>query len=433
MEKLKKLIFYICFILIFCNTNTILSQNTTWKVWNSNNSNLPPQTTIFSLILDSNGIVWAASNKGLLKFNGNNFIIYDTINSPMKSNFVVSLTKDFSGNIWMATVGNNASIMKFDGVNNWNYYNQYNTNIYSGLQLCITTDKTNNIWAHFRKLLKYDGNTWQTYDSTNSPFKDGTGWEIFVDKNNNKWISKDFQGIFKYTENNNTWSNYTTQNSGIPPGDKRKIREDSFGNIWISVWSSGLTKFNLDSNTWQNWTPHNSNIISGYIQGLHIDKKNIKWLGFNSGGVGLSSFNDTIYTIYNMPINGTDVRDIKEDKYGNLWLGTTNGLMQFNKTGIVSIKNENSSIIKDFEITRIYPNPFNPKTKIEFTINNNSNVQLKVFDIKGKLVKEFLNKRFISGNYTTELDMSNNASGVYFVIFYLDNKLITSKKISLIK
>lgn len=433
MEKLKRLNFYICFILIFCNSSIILSQNPTWKVWNSNNSNLPPQTTIFSLNLDSNGIVWAGSNKGLLKFNGNNFTIYDTINSPMKSNLVVSITKDFSENIWMATIGNNASIMKFDGVNIWNYYNQYNTNIYSGTQLCITTDKTNNIWAHFRKLLKYDGNSWQTFDSTNSPFKDGTGWEIFVDKYNNKWISKDFQGIFKYTENNNTWINYTTQNSGLPLGYVRKIREDSFGNLWISVWSSGLTKYNLDNNTWQTWTPFNSNLPYAYLSGLYIDKMNTKWIGFHTNEFGLVEFNDTTFKTYNTPLGGSSIYDIKEDKYGNLWLGTSRGLMQFNKTGIVSIKNENSSKIENFEITRIYPNPFNPMTKIEFMINKTSNIQLKVFDIKGKLVKEFMNKRFISGNYTTELDMSNYSSGVYFVIFYLDNKLITTKKMILIK
>ena len=66
-----------------------------------------------------------------------------------------------------------------------------------------------------------------------------------------------------------------------------------------------------------------------------------------------------------------------------------------------------------------YPNPFNPITTIDFTIDKNSHVNLEIYNIKGSLVKTLVNKELTRGNHSIVWNGDDNignkvASGVYF-------------------
>jgi hypothetical protein len=67
-----------------------------------------------------------------------------------------------------------------------------------------------------------------------------------------------------------------------------------------------------------------------------------------------------------------------------------------------------------FTLKQNYPNPFNPNTTISFSIPNESNVIMKVFDLVGNEVKTLVNEKFSAGIYTVEFDAANLPSGVYF-------------------
>ncbi|MBK8550686.1 MAG: T9SS type A sorting domain-containing protein [Ignavibacteria bacterium] len=60
-----------------------------------------------------------------------------------------------------------------------------------------------------------------------------------------------------------------------------------------------------------------------------------------------------------------------------------------------------------------FPNPFNPTTKIYFTLPKEGNVKISVYNSTGQLVKEFNGFR-ASGYHTVEFDGSAFSSGVYF-------------------
>ena len=66
-----------------------------------------------------------------------------------------------------------------------------------------------------------------------------------------------------------------------------------------------------------------------------------------------------------------------------------------------------------------FPNPFNPSTKISFSLKNSSNVKLTVYNIKGQRVTTLVDKHFENGAHTVTWNGkdSNNrsvASGIYF-------------------
>ena len=73
-----------------------------------------------------------------------------------------------------------------------------------------------------------------------------------------------------------------------------------------------------------------------------------------------------------------------------------------------------SEIPKKFALMQNFPNPFNPVTKIKFDIPSRSNVELRVFDITGRLVSTIGKGIMEAGKYTAEFDASNLATGIYY-------------------
>ncbi|MBK7978953.1 MAG: T9SS type A sorting domain-containing protein [Ignavibacteriae bacterium] len=66
-----------------------------------------------------------------------------------------------------------------------------------------------------------------------------------------------------------------------------------------------------------------------------------------------------------------------------------------------------------------YPNSFNPKTKIKYTIPLNivrekTKVKIVVFDILGKEITTLVNEYQNTGNYEVEFSAEELTSGVYF-------------------
>ena len=66
-----------------------------------------------------------------------------------------------------------------------------------------------------------------------------------------------------------------------------------------------------------------------------------------------------------------------------------------------------------------YPNPFNPTTKINYSLNENSKVSLKVYNIKGQKVKTLIDEKMEAGEHSiiwNGRDSNSNrvGSGIYF-------------------
>ena len=67
-----------------------------------------------------------------------------------------------------------------------------------------------------------------------------------------------------------------------------------------------------------------------------------------------------------------------------------------------------------FEVSQNYPNPSNPKTKIDYQIPFDGRVTVKIYDLTGREVVTIVNEVKEAGYYTAEFDGTNIASGIYF-------------------
>lgn len=101
---------------------------------------------------------------------------------------------------------------------------------------------------------------------------------------------------------------------------------------------------------------------------------------------------------------------------------------------VTSVEDRSPEVIEEFSI-RAFPNPFNSRVTIEFTTARLQEMELKIFDIQGRLVADLLNETRSSGSYTIEWDALATASGTYFARLTGNSVWSASKviKLALIK
>ena len=85
-----------------------------------------------------------------------------------------------------------------------------------------------------------------------------------------------------------------------------------------------------------------------------------------------------------------------------------------NIPGPQAITQLGNSIPKKFVLEQNYPNPFNPSTILNYDIPNQSNVQLKIYEVSGREILTLVNRQHEPGRYSIKFDGSNLASGIYF-------------------
>ncbi len=93
------------------------------------------------------------------------------------------------------------------------------------------------------------------------------------------------------------------------------------------------------------------------------------------------------------------------------------------KGEISSVK---SIIEPDFTLYQNYPNPFNPSTTIKFTLQNTTQVTLRIYNILGEIITTLVDERLSKGTHEFVFDASkygNLNSGVYYY------QLITEKSV----
>jgi hypothetical protein len=98
----------------------------------------------------------------------------------------------------------------------------------------------------------------------------------------------------------------------------------------------------------------------------------------------------------------------------------------------VGVEEIDGQIPSDYTLAQNFPNPFNPSTKIRYTVPEQANVSLKIYDVLGKEVAELVNVEQTAGTYEASFDASRLSSGIYFYQLSAGNVTI-SKKMMLLK
>ena len=82
-----------------------------WTLFNTKNSHLPSDS-VTALAVDNDNIIWIGTEKGLAKYDGKKWFIYDSTNYLTASNISV-IGIDNKNNKWIGL--KNGDILEFDG------------------------------------------------------------------------------------------------------------------------------------------------------------------------------------------------------------------------------------------------------------------------------------------------------------------------------
>ena len=112
----------------------------------------------------------------------------------------------------------------------------------------------------------------------------------------------------------------------------------------------------------------------------------------------------------------------------HLSMGMTGTIIVQNPVGV-----QDYDIVADyFELEQNFPNPFNPSTRISYSVPNASFISLKVYDILGNEVAILVNEEKPAGNYQLDFNALTLTGGVYFYQL-TSNSFVDTKKMILLK
>lgn len=241
--------------------------------------------------------------------------------------------------------------------------------------------------------------------------------------------------IFRTT---NGGTNYTDVTGTLPDRYPTDLAVDPQNDqIVYSVFSGfGTGHIFKSTNRGSSWTDITNNLPDLPTTAIVVDHQysNIVYAG-NDLGVYSSTNGGANWSAFmtGMPESSV-IYDLSIVRPNRKLRAVTHGSGNYERSmidGTVSVGNENE-IVNSYKLHQNYPNPFNPSTTIKFDIPKNSFVNISVYDVSGKLIKQLLNANRNAGSYEVKFDAFNLASGVYYYRI-TTNDFVEVKKMMLVK
>jgi ligand-binding sensor domain-containing protein/two-component sensor histidine kinase len=166
---------------------------------------------------------------------------------------------------------------------------------------------------------------------------------VLEDRNDTLWLATHGAGLLKFDREH--WRFIRYRNN---PADSESLPQDSVislfadreGNTWAGLGRMGLARFSTKPSPFKR-VLHNpsspNSTVEPFVGAIYEDSKGILWIG-TSDALYRIDRKAGIYTSYRTsgPGVGSDVITIREDRSGNLWVGTYgHGLHRFDpRTGL---------------------------------------------------------------------------------------------------
>ncbi|HXK49488.1 MAG TPA: T9SS type A sorting domain-containing protein [Clostridiales bacterium] len=124
--------------------------------------------------------------------------------------------------------------------------------------------------------------------------------------------------------------------------------------------------------------------------------------------------------------------DTWERRYGGVVNEGGKQIIRMNDGNYTNIENYVYEV-SGYELYQNYPNPFNPTTEISYSLKTAGQVTLSVFNVKGELVSTLVNEKKSMGIHSVDFSADGLNSGIYFYRLVVEDKVVASKKMMMLK
>lgn len=314
---------------------------------------------IVSITQDRDGYMWFCTKNGLNRFDANMFKVYK--HSDSDSNTIISNVLNYvyadkhDDLIWIATEKNGLDIYNYK-TNSFTHYISLGDNEKSLSANGIThisSDSKGNIWlATYLGGFNYFDKSTKTFTRYNQSNIKGLGsnynWTLWVENDETIYLGHVNEGFSIVNLKTKTAVNFRhdpNNPNSLIDNTVTCIFKDSQNNIWIGT-RNGLSLFDPETYQIKNFVHNPKNpysLSNDFIQDVIETKNHELWIGTEGGGVSildLSGFSKNrnlenirfkhIKSGYtNDQLSSSSVQSIREDSYGNIWIGGLGGGINF--------------------------------------------------------------------------------------------------------
>ena len=258
-------------------------------------------------------------------------------------------------------------------------------------------------------------------------------------------LSEDHQNMefgFCYPEMQVGNSFSFAQHSGDLNGGNYKILMLEVSASW---WAPCFTAIPEGDEVYAHWENDNRVEIIHFLDDINQPYSCIDWGDAGTNGIPLIVDDGTANTVFNWFENpsGDELGALvvffdHTMTVANIMISSpsfnmANAIIESLLNDIPALSNNISSgVISQFNLTRLYPNPFNPVLNIDFEISQPGGVKVNITDITGSMVKTVYEGYKSIGKHHLNWDSDKLSSGTYFVTLEFESSSFT-KKVVLLK
>lgn len=171
----------------------------------------------------------------------------------------------------------------------------------------------------------------------------------------------------------------------------------------------------------------------GVATGLSFRKKNETWASLGSERKFIISVDSgKTWNAYNTYNNAAIYDLVFTDSLHGFAVGDSGVILKYMFDSPSSLIENYSEIPKSIQLFQNFPNPFNPFTRIQFTINSDQFVSLNIFNSLGEKIAVLINENLKSGLHSKLFTVDPALpSGVYFYQLIIGSFTATKKMILL--
>jgi len=340
--------------------------NGKWLTYNTKNSKLPVNA-ILSLLKDDKGGLWVGTEEGLIyRDNNNQWIIGYDQNTGLPANGINALLADGNEGLWVGTghyTGHGG--LAYFASKKWNVLTSETVGIPSNSFFALLPDEKGGLWVGSGAISGdlggqgglgyYNKGKWTVYTPENLKINEITS--LLFDGAEALWIGTEPDGLAHFNITSKKWKIFNTSNSKLPDNTVLSLASDSQG-LWIGT-RSGLTYHSVN-NEWKNFDSSNSRLEKAPINKLLLEADGSLWIGISdpydeSKKTGLIHRSVTgKWTDYSNKLPNDSIRAFALFDKG-LWIGTENGLVHRSATNQWEVWNTEDSKLPGKMITALIP------------------------------------------------------------------------------
>jgi len=298
---------------------------------------------IYSLYKDNHGIYWVGTfDGGINIFNTNAKDFHTYTSRPSRENSlsyrsVLSFHEDHKGRIWIGTDGGGLNLFdpEKETFEHFRHRNGDPRSLSSDVVTAVHQTGREILWigTYSGGLNRFNLRTGNFTNYTHDPdnpqsIANNNVWDIQEDRYGNLWIAtlsgldkmNPEQGIFKhYNSSEKNGSNYHDRVT--------TLYEDDTGTLWLG--GSNLKRLDREGDS---LVTIDFGLFEQFdVRCIFEDQKDRLWVGTEGGGLVHYDRDNNQFHVYNTSdgLPNSAIHAILEDKQGNLWLSTNQGLCKF--------------------------------------------------------------------------------------------------------